>query len=256
MSLRDGCAVVTGGASGNGRAIAHSVAEAGADVVVADRRREPREGGVPTHEQIRTDPTLDVEAAFVDCDVTDIEALAKAIEAADAFGGVTTLVNNAGVLDPGPFGEVTPEAYDRTMTVNARAPFFAAQFAAEPMVENGCGAIVNVASVAAARGMAGGAVYGASKGALRALTYALAAELSPSGVRVNAVLPGYVETAMFREDVPGAVDGRETLREAIPNRRLGEPADVAEAVTFLASERAEYVNGVALPVDGGLANTI
>lgn len=247
-------AVVTGGASGNGRAIARLFAAEGADVVVADLRESPREGGTPTHEAIRNETGSD--ARFVECDVTDLDRLEGAVDAADAFGGVSVLVNNAGVLDPGPFRDVTPEDYERTMAVNARAPFFASQYAADRMVSAGReGSIVNVSSVAGIRGMAGGAVYCTSKGAVRLLTYALADELGSEGIRVNAIHPGYVETAMFDEDVPGPADRADRLASEIPLGRVGDPEDVAEAALYLASDRGGYVTGASLTVDGGIANT-
>jgi NAD(P)-dependent dehydrogenase (short-subunit alcohol dehydrogenase family) len=247
-------AVVTGGASGNGRAIARLFAAEGTDIVVADRRESPREGGHPTHETIQEETSVD--AIYVECDVTDLDLLEEAISAADEFGGVSILVNNAGIFDPGPFQEVTPEDYDRMMAVNARAPFFGTQFAADRMVDTDReGAVVNVSSVAGLRGMAGGATYCASKGAVTLLTYALADELGPDGIRVNAAHPGYVETAMFEQDVPGPTDRAAKLAGEIPLRRVGQPADIAEAVLYLASDRGGYVTGASLTVDGGITNT-
>jgi NAD(P)-dependent dehydrogenase (short-subunit alcohol dehydrogenase family) len=246
-------AVVTGGASGNGRAIALELADRGADVVVADVRREPREGGTSTVEKIPAE--TDSQATHVDCDVGDSSRLAAAVDAADAYGGVTVMVNNAGVLSTGSFLDVDPESFDRDVAVNLRGVFFGCQHAARKMLDGDGGSIVNVSSLAGIRGMAGGATYCATKGGVRLLTYALADELGPKGVRVNAVHPGYVETQMFEADTPGAAENRETLADSIPLRRIGEADEVATAVAFLASDAASYVNGESLSVDGGLANT-
>lgn len=253
-TLRGETAVVTGAASGNGRAIAREFALEGADVVVADRRETPREGGKPTHEVI--EETTDSGARYVECDVTDLAALEAAIETAEEFGGVSVLVNNAGVINPGSFLEVTPEEYGHTMSVNTRGTFFASQYAAERMIEADIeGSIINISSVAGLRGQAEGVTYCTAKGAVTVMTYALADELGPHGIRVNAIHPGYVETAMFDEDVPGPENRDEILAEEIPLRRIGEPEDIARAAVYLANDDSGYVTGTSLAVDGGMSNT-
>lgn len=247
-------AVVTGGASGNGWAISTAFAEAGADVVVADVREEPREGGTPTPELVREAGS---EASFVACDVTDLETLETAVEAADEFGGVDVMVNNAGVFRSETFLEVTPEAYERLMAVNVRGVFFGTQYAARRMVADGRGgSVINLSSVAGLEGSARYVTYCTSKGAVRLLTYATAAELGPEGVRVNAIHPGIIETAMTTDDVPlvGSAES-EALRGRIPAGRFGRPEDVADAALYLASDLADYVNGESLVVDGGMTST-
>jgi NAD(P)-dependent dehydrogenase (short-subunit alcohol dehydrogenase family) len=247
-------AVVTGGASGNGRAISLAFAEESADVVVADLREEPREGGRPTHELVRETGS---EATFVECDVTDLATLEAAVDAAEAFGGVDVMVNNAGIFRSETFLDVTPEGYQQLMDVNVRGVFFGTQYAARRMVEDGReGSVINLSSVAGLYGSGGHVTYSTSKGAVRLLTYATAAELGPEGIRVNAIHPGVIETAMTTEDVPivGSERG-EALRGRIPSGRFGGPEDVAGAALYLASDLAGYVNGESLVVDGGMVNT-
>jgi NAD(P)-dependent dehydrogenase (short-subunit alcohol dehydrogenase family) len=253
--LADSTAVVTGGASGNGRAIAMAFAEHGADVVVADMRRDPRAGGTPTDERIETE--TDARATFVDCDVSDRDDCAAAVDAADAFGGVDVMVNNAGVIRETPFLEVTEDELDGVLDVNLKGVFFGAQAAAEVMIERGEGCIINLSSVAGIRGAANNTTYCASKGGVRLLTYSLAAELGPEGVRVNAIHPGYIETAMLTDDVPLiGTDAQAALEEQVPQDRLGQPEDVAGAAVYLASDLADYVNGESLVVDGGNVSTV
>lgn len=243
-------ALVTGAASGIGRAIAIRFAEEGARVVLADRQCEPREGGPPTDDLLR-DRGLD--ARFVPCDVIRPAEVEAALDECDLLGGVDVLVNNAGLFRRHDFLALTLDEYDEVMDVNVKAGVFTAQAAARRMVARGAGSIVNMSSVGGLRGSASFAVYCASKGAVRLLTYALAVELGPKGVRVNAIHPGLIETAMTEQDagIVGTELGAAYLAQ-IPAGRIGTAADVAEAAVFLASDRSSYVNGESLRVDGGI----
>lgn len=253
--LADRTAVVTGASSGNGRAIARQFANAGADLVVADVRRDPREGGTPTDELIPQE--TGAEATFVHCDVTDLDDIADAVDAAEQFGGIDVLVNNAGILSDTAFADVTEDEYDQLMDVNVKGPFFGSQYAAEQMRASGTeGAIINISSTLGVRGSGQYVPYVASKGAVRLLTYALADELGPDGIRVNAIHPGTIETEMNRKDIELlGTEAEDQAKSAVPLRRLGVPEEIADAAVFLASDMASYVNGASLLVDGGEVNT-
>jgi NAD(P)-dependent dehydrogenase (short-subunit alcohol dehydrogenase family) len=250
MGLMDGAAaVVTGGASGMGRSICLRFAEEGAAIVVADLREDPREGGGSTVDMARA---AGAEAMFVETDVTAPAQLSAAVQAAEQFGGVTVMVNNAGIFRSEDFLEVTEEQYEQMMDINAKGTFFGAQAAARAMIESErSGSIINMSSIAGLQGTSYFSTYCASKGAIRLMTYALAGALGPRGIRVNAIHPGLIETEMTRTDVP--IGGPEVL-EAIPLRRKGQPADVADAAVYLASDMSAYVNGISLVVDGGMRN--
>ncbi|WP_254542950.1 SDR family oxidoreductase [Halomarina pelagica] len=254
--LTDRAAVVTGGSSGNGRAIATRFAEEGADVVVADVQADPREGGDPTHEIIESE--TDRSATFVECDVTDRASLDAAVDAADDFGGIDVMVNNAGILGPvAEIGEIDYEGYRQLMDVNLDGVYFGAQAAARRMKERGeGGSIVNMSSVAGIVGYPEITPYSAAKGGVRLLTYALAGELGQYDIRVNVIHPGVIETAMTTEDMPmiGTQEG-EAIRETLPIQRYGTPEDVANAAVFLASDLASYVTAESILVDGGMVNT-
>ncbi|WP_117595324.1 SDR family oxidoreductase [Haloprofundus halophilus] len=256
MTLLDGkTAVVTGASSGNGRAIAEQFAEHGASVVVADIREDPREGGTPTHELVEE---YGGEATFVECDVSDYDDCVAAVEAADEFGGVDVMVNNAGIVGPqAPLIELDLDEYRNLLRVNLDGVVNGSKAAAIRMVERGeGGSIVNMSSVAGIVGYGGITPYAASKGGVRLFTYSLAAELGPDDIRVNVVHPGVIETAMTTEDSPmvGTEEG-EQLKGTILLRRFGQPEEVAGITTFLASDLASYVTAESIVVDGGVVNT-
>lgn len=251
-NLLDGrVGVVTGAASGIGRAIALTFAEHGADVVVADIHEEPNKDGTPTHERIEEE--TDASAAYIECDVSDPDQLDEAMEAAEEFGGVNTMVNNAGLALGESFFDVTEEKYTQLMDVNLKGVFFGSQAAARRMVANDGGTIINISSVEGLQGDGRTTTYSASKGGVRLLTYALADELGGEGVRVNAIHPGLISTSLTEDS--GLVDD-EVLHQQIPQGRVGKPKDVAGGAVFLASDLSGYANGESLVLDGGLTSTL
>jgi NAD(P)-dependent dehydrogenase (short-subunit alcohol dehydrogenase family) len=244
--LQGKTALVTGGSSGNGRAIARRFAEEGASVTVADVRDDPRMGGEPTHELVEEQGG---NARFVECDVSSASDLRRAVEATvEAFGSLDVMVNNAGVERQLPVEDVAEEDYEWLMNINLKGVYFGSQAAIEPMREQESGgSIVNMSSIAGLRGLENSSLYCTSKGGVTNLTRQLAVEQGEHGIRVNALNPGFVETAMTMEDGETA----EGLLERTPLGRAGQPEEVADAALFLASDESSFVTGHNLVLDGG-----
>ena len=237
-------ALVTGGASGIGLACAQHIRAEGAEVALLDCDAEALD---KTAEGMR--------AVGVLCDVADAEAVPGAVsDAAAALGGpIDVLVSAAGIYRIAPAVDLDISQWDRVLDVNLRGSFLVARAVARALIEAGRrGSIVNLASTAALRADATepAAHYNASKAGIVSLTRQLAVEWAPHGIRVNAVCPGVIDTPMLR-----VMDDREAgeayLRSGVPLQRLGTPREVADCVAFLASDRASYVTGAALTVDGG-----
>ncbi len=248
-------ALVTGAASGNGRAIALRYAREGAAVVCADIREDPDSVGgggsdARTHDLIERSGG---RAAYVRCDVTDGGAVAGAFERVfELYGRLDVVVANAGVnlgvydLTDEPF-----EVYERTVAINQTGVWWTCREAARRLIDQAEGGrIVVIASVASLVGSPSGIAYNASKGAVVQLARTLAPQLAAHGITVNAICPGYVRTAMTRE-TQGTPELLDRAVASHPLGRLGEPEDIAGAAFFLASDDASFVTGIALPVDGG-----
>ncbi|ESS10579.1 MAG: dehydrogenase [uncultured archaeon A07HR60] len=252
--LADKTAVVTGASSGNGRAIARTFAEHGADIVIADIQQEPRLSGTPTDELIIEE--TDSHASFVECDVTSNDDLRSAINQADEYGGVDIMVNNAGVFAHNEdLFEVSESEYRTMMDINSKGTYFGAQFAAEKMAETDGGNIINLSSINGDLGTSSNVAYCASKGAVRVMTYAMADALGPD-IRVNAIHPGMIETAQIVKDYDHLEEEqREERLDTIPLERQGRPDEIAKAALFLASDLSSYVTASSLTVDGGVSNT-
>jgi glucose 1-dehydrogenase len=246
MRLAGKTAVVTGAAAGNGRAIALRFAEEGADVVVADVAQA---GARDTAAQIEG---LGRRALVTETDVSrPAHVTAMLRQAVDAFGHVDVLVNNAGIESQFTFLELPEDEWDRVLNVNLKGPYLCAQGVARHMVERDIkGSIVNIASINSEVAFRGQAHYVASKGGLRMLTKAMAVELAPYGIRVNAIGPGVIDTAMTARSL-GTPAIREWIMANIPLGRVGQPHDVANVALFLASEESSYMTGSIVFVDGG-----
>ncbi len=250
MLLKDRVAVVTGGSSGNGRAVAERFAQEGARVIVADLTETAREGGKTTTDLINE--SYPGAARFVKCDVSNVAQLENLVMEAERMGGLGIMVNNAGILKKQSVLEATEDVFREMVDVNVKSVLFGSQAAARVMVPRKNGIIINMCSIAGMRGTGGYCHYNLSKGAVRLLTYSLADELGPHGIRVNNVNPGIMRTQMNIEDDP--VIGTETgegYLDLIPARRWGDPDDVASACVYLASDLGKYVMGTSLIVDGG-----
>jgi NAD(P)-dependent dehydrogenase (short-subunit alcohol dehydrogenase family) len=236
-------AVVTGSTGGIGAAIARSLAAAGAAVVVVGRRTE--EGAAVAKDLPR--------ATFVAADLTRRDAREHVLAATlNEFGRLDILVNNAAAFTVGPAIQGTEEDFDRVVTLNYRATFFLTQAALPALVASGGGRIVNISSIGTIKTFAGGAIYNSSKAALDNLTRSWAQEHGPDGVRVNSVNPGIVIDGPMSAPVQAFLDIERDVVPTIPARRVATAGDVAAVVTFLAGPGAEFLNGVIVPLDGGL----
>lgn len=239
--------LIAGGASGIGLETMRAFRSQGDDVLLADIDRAGAEKAASEHFTGRG-------IAFA-CDLADPAAPVAAVQAAvAAFGGLDTVFANAGILRSAPLAEWTAEAWDRSLAVNLRAPFLLTQAAAPHLRASGNPSVIFTSSTGALRGHAGMPAYHATKAGLLGLARSLADELSPDGIRVNCILPGWIETpfnAPFWSFQPDPGTAEQSLVGSIPMRRQGVPADVAGVVLFLASAAARYVTGSSIVVDGG-----
>jgi len=237
-------ALVTGSSRGIGRAIAAQLAREGYAVCV--NYLEQREAAEKLVEQLRAEGG---QAIAVQADVADraaVEAMVRITE--ETFGPVTLLVNNAGISRQGLFQDVDDALWDRYFAVNVTGARNAIRAVLPHMLHEKTGCIVNITSIWGLRGASCEVTYAATKAALVGLTRSLALELAPSGIRVNAVAPGCIETDMVRAL---GQETREMLVEQTPLGRLGTPEDIAHAVSFLASDKAAFFTGQILTADGG-----
>jgi 3-oxoacyl-[acyl-carrier protein] reductase len=229
-------ALVTGGSGGIGAAICRRLAADGRQVIVHAHRKVDAARAL----------AAEIGAEVVAFDVTDAQAARGALEALLERGPVQILVNNAGIHDDAAFPGMSPAQWHRVLDVSLHGFFNVTQPLVLPMLRTRWGRIVNMASVSAIAGNRGQANYAAAKGALVSATRTLALELGKRGVTVNAVAPGLIDTEM------SAAFPEERLRALVPLQRAGTPAEVAELVAFLASDRAGYITGQTIPINGGM----
>ena len=236
-------ALVTGGGTGLGRAIAESLARAGARVVITGRTEanlETAAGDLPGQVTFRVH------------DVTDLPAHERLVaDIETSVGPLDILVNNAGRHLKTPFVDTDPEALRAVVETNLIGATELTRMAVRRMLPRGRGSVVMISSMAGLMGLTGVSSYALTKAGLLGLTRSLAVELGPSGIRVNAICPGFIDTAMFRQAMQGDPARFTRITDRIPLPALGTPEDIADAVAFLCSDRGHYLNGVTLPVDGG-----
>ncbi len=248
MDLKGKVAIVTGARRGMGKTHALALAKAGAKVVVADISLEDCEAVATEIKDAKG------EAMAIKCDVSNKDEVDEMVTKTVAkLGKIDILVNNAGICQFKPFLELTEEEWNRTININLKGYFLCAQACAKEMVKQKSGAIVNIASIAMGQvgvGFATLAHYCASKGGIVAMTEAMAIELGPFNIRVNAIAPGVIETPMIdpiKQD-PKTMEG---ILARIPLHRMGKPEEVSNLVLFLASDASSYMTGSTVVIDGG-----
>jgi NAD(P)-dependent dehydrogenase (short-subunit alcohol dehydrogenase family) len=247
FSLEDRTAIVTGASRGIGAATARALDAAGARVALVARNEDALD---------KVAAGLSHEPVVIPADLGDVAAPARIAEQAlAALGSVDVLVNNAAAAARLPTVDTDAAIIDELLAVNVRAPLLLIAAVLPSMIDRGRGSIVNLSSVSGLVGTPRRAAYAASKGGLDAATRSLAMELGPSGIRVNSVAPGVVDTALWakNKEVPGVV---ETVEQQTPLRRWAQPDDIADVVVFLASDAARFVTGETISADGGMARTL
>lgn len=244
MRLKDKVCIITGGGRGIGKETALTFAREGAKVVICD-----------VDEGLGNQALQDIQAAgaealFFKVDVTNREQIKAMVDGTVArFGRIDVLVNNAGVTADALLVKMTEEQWDKVIAVNLKGCFNCTQAVVPKMIEQGKGAIVSISSVVGLYGNVGQTNYAATKFGVIGMTKTWAKELGRKGIRANAVAPGFTMTEMTQK-VPEKI--LDMMKEKTPLGRLGQPKDIANAILFLASDEADYVNGAVLPVDGGL----
>ena len=240
--LKGKIALVTGSTKGIGKAIAFELAKEGANLVINSRNQsEAEQVGHQIHDE------MGVKTLALRADVSNIEEVKTLMKkTVDYFGRIDILINNAGVFEICPFLQISEDTWDKIIDINLKGTFLCSKLALPIMVKQKSGVIINMSSMAAKTGgILPVAHYAASKAGIIALTKALAREFAPYGIRVNAVAPGVIKTKMAESQA-------EEKRKIIPLGDLGEPEDVAKAVSFLVSDDAGYITGEVIDVNGGL----
>ncbi len=236
-------AIVTGGGSGLGFAMAQKFVDNGITTIIAGR----------DHEKLnKAALQLGPLCHGIACDVSNLLSIPAFVEnVIQQFGQVDILVNNAGINQKKEFIEVTDEEFQRIMMTNVNAVFALSREVVNYMLAKGSGCIINISSMASQYGIPKVIAYTASKSAIEGMTRAMAVELSPKGIRVNAVAPGFIYSEMSSRALDSDPERKAKVFGRTPMGKMGNPEDIGEAVYFLASDAAKYITGVVLPVDGG-----
>ncbi|MFQ5794552.1 MAG: SDR family NAD(P)-dependent oxidoreductase [Candidatus Bipolaricaulia bacterium] len=245
MMLQDRVAVVTGAGRGIGRAIVLTLAEQGADQVIIDIDLENARKVAQEVESVGR------KALVIEADVTQLDQVeAMTAQTLEEFDRIDILVNNAGVYEHALVAEMPDAEWDRTLDINLKGAFLCTRAALKPMMTQQSGRIISISSIAAYRGSITHAHYSAAKAGVVGFTKALALELGPYGITVNAIAPGVIEGTFVGESAKQHLG--EGYAQTIPMRRYGRPEDVAHGVAFLASDGADYITGQVLHINGGL----
>jgi meso-butanediol dehydrogenase/(S,S)-butanediol dehydrogenase/diacetyl reductase len=249
MELKDKICVITGGTSGIGRTTVERFVEEGAKVVFCGRRRDRGEEVVREIEA-RKYPG---EVRFFQCDVSkeeDIRELAAYVKR--EFGNCEVLFTNAGVHQSGKLHETKPEDWDRIMNIDVRGVYLCCYYFLPQMLEEHYGTIINMSSVSGLLGDTDMVAYNTAKGAITNMTRCMALDYADDGIRVNAVCPGMTRTEILENTFECVKGAEERFKAAYPVHYVAEATQVADAVIFLASRKVDYLNGINLPIDGGL----
>ncbi len=245
MSVKEASkiAIVTGGASGLGLAITKKLVQCGIKTIIIGRNENNLK---------EVAESLGELCIYKVYNLQDLKGIPKLIQKiVDENGKIDILVNNAGINQKKPFTEVTDEDFQNIIQTNLASVFAVSREVTRFMLEKESGSIINISSMAARYGIPYVISYTAAKSAIEGMTKAMAVELSPKGIRVNCVAPGFIATDMSAKALNNDPERKQKVMSRTPMGKLGEPADIAEAVYYFASDAAKYVTGVILPVDGG-----
>jgi NAD(P)-dependent dehydrogenase (short-subunit alcohol dehydrogenase family) len=236
-------AIVTGGGSGLGLAVAEKFSQAGIQTIIVGRDEEKLQ---------TAKAKLGENCFYKPCDLANLSSIPALVEnIINEFGQIDILVNNAGINMKKDFTEVTDEEFQSIITTNLCAVFSMSREVVKQMLKQGNGSIINISSMAAQYGLPRVIGYSASKTAIDGMTRAMAVELSPKGIRVNAIAPGFIYSAMTAKALDSDPERKAKVFNRTPMGYMGQPEDIGDAAMYLASDGAKYVTGIVLPVDGG-----
>ncbi len=236
-------ALVTGGGSGIGLAIATKFVNEGIFTIISGRDKSKLQ---------QAKEAIGELCEYIICDLNELKSIPAMItKILDQYGSIDILVNNAGINMKKDFIDVTDEDFQQIILTNLTATFVLSRETAKSMIEKGSGCIINISSMASQYGIPKVTAYTASKSAIEGITRSMAVDLSPKGIRVNCIAPGFIATDMSAKALNNDPERKQKVLSRTPMGHLGMPADVADAAYFLSSDAAKYVTGVVLPIDGG-----